>query len=189
MAKNDIYTLNEIDSKLDDSFADKLMATVVWANEIANKVDVEHFKSAPLKERDKGAVEAIINSIINVMYYDKSKQNYLYLAVELSARIARKHPLLDGNKRTAFYTGILIIDIAANISIMFNKDTSYYVNAIVDVAANKAGAIENWIQLLVNELDDPNNISTDKGILPVAYVIWYNKSLNAIKITNSLFNK
>lgn len=184
------YKLSKEDQEFNDKFAKKLIIIITLANEIANKVDLEHGKTAPLEERDEGTIEAIVNSIINVMYYDESKQNYLFLATELSTRLARKHALLDGNKRTAFYTGILIMDVAEHKAIMFKKDTAYYVNAIVDVAADKPHAVDEWSKLLVNEITNAEDLKdSPSSSNPSAYAIWYNKSLSAIKITNSLFNK
>jgi death-on-curing protein len=85
---------------------------VIWLD----RRDVEAFHAMQIAEfgglaglRDAGALESALARPLNLVAY--GKPSLFELAAAYAFGIARNHPFVDGNKRTAFVASVVFLEI------------------------------------------------------------------------------
>ncbi len=61
--------------------------------------------------RDLGALQAALARPLNLLAYSKKRPSLFELAAAYAFGIARSHPFVDGNKRTAFLVSVVFLAV------------------------------------------------------------------------------
>ncbi|MFC0139577.1 type II toxin-antitoxin system death-on-curing family toxin [Erwinia mallotivora] len=101
--------------------------------------DIADFNSeiVPNGARESSQVEALSSRVLNAHYYENVTDVYELAAMYMIA-ISRGHVFLDGNKRTAFQSGMLFLHLNG-VDIC---DMPALVEMMVDVARGETGREE-----------------------------------------------
>lgn len=101
----------------------------------------EHGGGAGL--RDQGALEAALARPVNRWHYGENDR--AALAATYAFGIARNHPFVDGNKRTAWVLARLFLALN-QVSILFGREEA--IQAMVALAASEFGEAEiaDWFR-------------------------------------------
>ncbi|MDQ3027062.1 MAG: type II toxin-antitoxin system death-on-curing family toxin [Pseudomonadota bacterium] len=112
--------------------------------------DVEAFHSLQITDfgglagtRDRGALESAIARPLNLAAY--GKPTVFELAASYAFGIARNHPFVDGNKRTALVTCFTFLELNGRV---VNAPETDSVLTFVDLAAGKLSEKElaRWLE-------------------------------------------
>ena len=94
--------------------------------------------------RDSSLLDSALNKPKNLYHYSNPKSDLAALAASYAYGIARNHPFIDGNKRTAFVVSRLFLKLnGANLTA--SQEEKY--NAYLKLAAGDLSEQElaNWI--------------------------------------------
>lgn len=95
--------------------------------------------------RDKGLLASALNKPQNIYHYDKPKPYIAALAASYAYGIAKNHPFMDGNKRTAFVVCRLFLKLNG-ADIDASSENKY--RTFMELAAGKITEDElaNWVR-------------------------------------------
>ena len=122
------------------------MTAPIWLS-VKNVVDLhgEQLKifGGPLGLRDQGLLESALGRPLNRWSY--GERDLAALAASYAFGIAKKHPLVDGNKRTAF--AVLMVFLRLN-GVPFAPEPGEVTAAILALAAGEIGEADLalWIR-------------------------------------------
>lgn len=87
--------------------------------------------------RDHGLLESALNKPKNLYYYNQPTPNIVEMAASYAFGIARNHPFIDGNKRTAYVVCRLFLQLNG-----------------LDIHASQAEKYETFLKLAAGELSE-----------------------------------
>jgi len=94
--------------------------------------------------RDKGLLESALGNPKNLHHYGEPKPSVAQIAASYAYGIARNHPFLDGNKRTAFVVCELFLGLNGA---KLNADMHEKYNMFISLAEGKTSEAQlaEWI--------------------------------------------
>lgn len=119
----------------------------VWINHdvvlaIHKRQIAEHGGSDAI--RDKDLLESALGKPKNLYYYEKPKPSIAQMAASYAYGIAKNHPFIDGNKRTAFVVCMLFLQLN-NLKINASQEDKYRIFLGLADGSISEEMLSNWI--------------------------------------------
>lgn len=124
------------------------MAGILWIDKhqtlaIHDEQLAEHGGSGGI--RDEGLLESALARPLNLVAYSESAPSLVQLAASYGFGIARNHPFVDGNKRTALVVTLTFL-LVNGLAVTAPKEDRYFI--FYDLAAGKLSedGLAQWLE-------------------------------------------